>query len=547
MTYFFGPKISNAMAHLHFAVLIALAASLSGAVRADELAVPKFQEETSSSGLQSRFENSEDEFLVGGGVATFDCSADGLPDVYVTAGVNRSKFYRNVSTIGGVLKLTEEASGLETDHAIGAYPLDIDGDGLVDVVVLRVGEVKVFRGLGNCKFELANDRWNIHTESRWHTAFSATWEAGNRFPTMAFGTYTDLTRKKYPWGTCTPNVLYRPIPDGSSYLPPEKMEPAYCTLSMLFSDWNRSGHADLRMANDREYYKNGREQLWNITKGQPPRLYTPTDGFKPVQIWGMGIASHDIDGDGYPEIFITSMADNKLQKLDKTAGDIRPSYSDVAFKKGATAHRPYVGGDIHPSTAWHAQFEDVNQDGLADLWIVKGNVSTMPDFASKDPNNLLLQKMDGSFEEVGDKAGINSYFTGRGGMLADLNGDGLLDMIVVNRLENAQIWRNISVGMGGWLQLRLQQEGGNRDAVGAWIEVDLGGKVIRREHTVGGGHASGHMGWLHFGLGTASEVKVRVLWPNTADAKWGDWQVVKSNGFYVVDKTVGIQRWQPKS
>jgi hypothetical protein len=219
----------------------------------------------------------------------------------------------------------------------------------------------------------------------------------------------------------------------------------------------------------------------------------------------------------------------------------------VAFKKGVTAHRPYVGGDIHPSTAWHAQFEDVNQDGLTDLWIVKGNVSTMPDFASKDPNNLLLQKMDGSFEEVGDKAGINSYFTGRGGMLADLNGDGLLDMIVVNRLDNAQIWRNTSVGMGGWLQLRLQQEGYNRDAVGAWIEVDLGGKVIRREHTVGGGHASGHMGWLHFGLGTASEVKVRVLWPNTVGAKWGDWQAVKSNSFYVVDKTVGVQRWQPKS
>ena len=79
---------------------------------------------------------------------------------------------------------------------------------------------------------------------------------------------------------------------------------------------------------------------------------------------------------------------------------MRPSYSDVAFKRGVTAQRAYVGTDNKPSTAWHAQFEDVNNDGYVDLWIVKGNVSTMADFASRDTNNLLLQKSDGSFEEA---------------------------------------------------------------------------------------------------------------------------------------------------
>ena len=44
----------------------------------------------------------------------------------------------------------------------------------------------------------------------------------------------------------------------------------------------------------------------------------------------------------------------------------------------------------------------------------------------------------------------------------------------------------------------------NRDAIGAWIEVRCGdGKVMRREITVGGGHASGELGWRHFGLGDA--------------------------------------------
>jgi hypothetical protein len=178
--------------------------------------------------------------------------------------------------------------------------------------------------------------------------------------------------------------------------------------------------------------------------GQPPSLYGAEQGWKPLQIWGMGIASHDLDGDGKPEVFLTSMADNKLQKLD---GDGRtPAYGDVAYKRGATAHRPYAGGDIHPSTAWHAQFADVNHDGLADLFIVKGNVSTMPDFALLDPNNLLLQQPDGRFIEAGQQAGVASYRRGRGGLLVDLNGDGMLDMLVVNRWDKAQLWRNLGTG-----------------------------------------------------------------------------------------------------
>jgi len=313
-------------------------------------------------------------------------------------------------------------------------------------------------------------------------------------------------------------------------------------LSMLFSDWNRSGEPALRVSNDREYYKGGQEQLWQVSPGQPPLQYTAAQGWKPLQIWGMGIASHDLDGDGRPEVFLSSMSDNKLQKLE--AGATGPSYVDTAFKRGVTAHRPYVGGDVHPSTAWHAQFEDVNNDGLIDLFIVKGNVSTMPDFATLDPNNLLLQQVDGRFVEVGQQAGVASVRRGRGGMLVDLNADGLLDMIVVNRWDKAQLWRNVGAGtpaqpraLGHWLQLRLRQPGGNRDAIGAWVEVDLGARIVRKELTVGGGHASGHLGWIHFGLGAAQNVKLRVLWPQ---GEWSAWYSVAADAFYGVDRERGL-------
>jgi enediyne biosynthesis protein E4 len=525
--------------------------------------IPKFVEETDSAGLQSRFEG-DDEFMVGGGVATFDCDADGLPEIYVTAGVNKAKFYRNRSARGGAIKLQEERTGLELTNAIGAYPLDVDSDGNTDLVVLRVGEVEVFRGLGACKFERATSKWGVKTGNEWHTAFSATWERGQKWPTFAIGTYIDRTKPEFPWGSCTPGVLLRPNSAGNGFAAPIKLEPSYCSLSMLFSDWGRKGTPDLRVSNDREFYKGGQEQLWKIATGQQPSLYTEAQGWKPMQIWGMGIASQDVDGDGYPELYLTSMADNKLQKLQLSATGKadKPEYVDMAYKRGVTAHRPYVGGDIHPSTAWHSQFADVNHDGLADIFIVKGNISTMPDFAALDPNNLLLQQTDGRFFEAGQLANISSVRRGRGGMLADLNGDGLLDMVVVNRWDKAQLWRNLGTGttdkpqqmglvggMGHWLQLKLRQNGSNKDAVGAWVEVDLGdamkhlGKqsIIRQELTVGGGHASGHSGWMHFGLGAATTVKVRVQWPFS---EVGPWQTVAADAFFTIDKTSGVSPWK---
>jgi enediyne biosynthesis protein E4 len=546
----------NLVMRLFFAVALCTT-SVVWAIEVATPAIPRFIEETDAAGLQSRFEGT-DEYMVGGGVATFDCDADGLPEIYVTAGVNKAKFYRNKSTRGGALKLVEERSGLELTNAVGAYPLDIDGDGHTDLVVLRVGEVQVFKGLGQCRFEKANQTWNIHTGNGWHTAFSATWERGNgaggqSWPTLAFGTYTDRSKPDFPWGSCTPTLLIRPKADGG-YSALTLLSPGYCALSMLFSDWNRSGTASLRVSNDREYYKGGAEQLWKMNGGKDsntstplPTLYTAADGWKPLQIWGMGIASHDITGDGYPDVFLTSMSDNKLQVLDAPSGNNpQPRYVDIAYKRGVTAHRPYVGGDVHPSTAWHAQFADVNNDGLTDLFIVKGNVSTMPDFAALDPSNLLLQQSDGRFFEAGHLSSLASFKRGRGGMVVDLNGDGLLDVVQVNRWDKAQVWRQLpteATKANHWLQLKLNQPAGNRDAVGAWVEVklkdDKGERVIRQELNVGGGHASGQIGWMHFGLGAAQNVQVRVQW---SQAGWSEWMSAKADSFYAVNPK-GISKW----
>ena len=527
------------------AVLAVTAVGVSSLAQEAVPLIPKFVDETQSSGVSSRYDG-EWEFMVGGGVAVFDCNDDLFPEMYIAGGTNKATLYRNTAVTGGALRFKRDPGALEVDGVTGAYPLDVDSDGRMDLVVLRVGENIVYRGLGNCRFSRANESWGFQGGNDWSVAFSATWERGANFPTLAIGNYIDRNETDDPWGKCTPNVLHRPAsPSSRRFGAAAALKPSYCSLSMLFSDWNRSGVQSLRVSNDREYYKGGAEQLWRaFESGKVPTLYTATDGWRKLQIWGMGIASHDLDGDGYPEVFLSSMTDHKLLSL-ATVPPTGPAYADSAFRRGVTAHRPYTGDNTHPSTGWHTQFADVNNDGRSDLFIAKGNVAKMPDFALEDPNNLLLQNPDGTFLEAGDKVGVASTKRGRGAAVVDFNLDGNLDLVVVNRWDKAELWRNTGAGAGqNWVQVLLEQPGANRNAIGTWLEVMLqNGRVIRQEVTVGGGHASGQLGWLHFGLATSDKVKLRVQYPNAA---WTEWQELSANEFYKLRRGLPTaKRWTP--
>jgi hypothetical protein len=166
----------------------------------------------------------------------------------------------------------------------------------------------------------------------------------------------------------------------------------------------------------------------------------------------------------------------------------------------------------------------------------------MPDFAAMDPNNLMLRQADGGFVEAGDRAGVGSFGIARGAQVVDFNLDGQLDLVVVNRWTPAEIWRSTGALEGGWLQLRLEQPGANRDAIGAVVEIRRGEVVERHEITSGGGHVSGSVGWLHFGLGDARTAEVRVIWP---DGQAGEWQTLDGGTFQILRPDQPPSRWQP--
>lgn len=521
------------------AATIAVILAAGELLASDELEAmgpPSFVEESPTSGIGHVYDGGF-RFFVGGGVAVFDCDADRRPDLFFAGGAEPAGLYRNESDVGGELRFQPISDPvIEMTEVTGAYPLDVDSDGRTDLAVLRVGENVILRGLGDCRFEPANDTWGIDGGNEWTAAFSATWETAEELPTFAFGNYLTLTDDGEETGACSDHYLLRPAETG--YADPTTLAPGWCTLSILFNDWSGTGRRDLRMTNDRHYYRDGEEQLWRVEKGQPPSLYGRDDGWERMQIWGMGIASHDVTGDGLPEVFLTSQGDNKLQTL--ADGGDRPTYEDIALETGANAHRPFTGDTSRPSTAWHAEFDDVNNDGLIDLFVTKGNVEAMPEFAIEDPNNLLVGQPDGTFIEGADAAGLLDYGRSRGGAVADLNLDGLLDVVVVERREPVRIWRNVGDGdtarpemMGNWLAIDIEQPAPNVDGVGAWIEVRTDHGITRREVTVGGGHAGGQLGWVHFGLSRENQAEVRIRWP---DGDTGPWMTVESNQFLIVQR-----------
>lgn len=489
------------------------------------LEAPRFVDETAASGVDHAYEG-DWHYFEGGGVAAFDCNDDAMPDLYFAGGERPAALFMNTSDTGGPLSFAAVATPtLELDSVTGAYPVDIDSDGTTDLVVLRIGENVAMRGLGDCTFERANELWGIDGGSESTFGFSATWEAGMDLPTLAFGNYLKATYLAETDGSdlCSPNVILRPADEG--YGAPLTLEPGRCSLSLLFSDWDRNGTADLRVTNDRQYYRDGEEQLWAMGPGVVPSMYTREGGWNHLQIWGMGIASSDITGDGLPEIYLTSQGDNKLQAL--TDGPSQPSYADIAIRRGVTAHKPYVGDDALASTGWHPEFQDVNNDGFIDLYVAKGNVDAMPTFTDADPNNMFIGQPDGTFVEGAIDAGIVYFDRTRGAAVIDLNLDGLLDLVEVNRIQSVRLWRNVGSGdesnpavMGNWISVSLEQEGSNPTGVGSWIEVRVGDLVMSREVTIGGGHASGQFGPAHFGIGPASRADVRVTWP---DGQIDDW------------------------
>src|ERR1700678_4163721 len=162
--------------------ILALLMGLGGARAAEDRQkplgdVPIMHEEAAAAGLNSVYDGPW-EFFVGGGGAAFDCDGSGFPSVFLAGGKNPAKLFVNKSKAGGARQFEEKPLDIGADpklleNVIGAYPIDIDGSGHMDLFVLRVGGNLMLKGGADCTFTLANHEWNFDGDTGWTTSFAA--------------------------------------------------------------------------------------------------------------------------------------------------------------------------------------------------------------------------------------------------------------------------------------------------------------------------------------------------------------------------------------
>ncbi|MDE0218798.1 MAG: FG-GAP-like repeat-containing protein [Spirochaetaceae bacterium] len=236
---------------------------------------------------------------------------------------------------------------------------------------------------------------------------------------------------------------------------------------------------------------------------------------------GMGIAAADVDLNGTWDLYITDL-------LDATTLE-RPPGGNVLYlgdASGAWADNKAAGAGVAGTDSWGINFLDADHDGWEDLY-----VATM---VHLNDELLYANNRNGTFTNVAGQAGYDGYDTGasRGSAVADYDGDGDLDIAVVNQHEphcaegsppscSLQLLRNDTTAAGNWLKLRLTGTASNRSAIGALVRVQAGPLRLMRQVTGGSSGHSQNSLVVHFGLGRVEVVdRVEILWPSGARTNW---------------------------
>ena len=239
---------------------------------------------------------------------------------------------------------------------------------------------------------------------------------------------------------------------------------------------------------------------------------------------GMGIAAADVDLNGTWDLYITDLLD--ATTLERPPGGNVLYLSDAS---GAWTDNKAAGAGVAGTDSWGINFLDADHDGWEDLY-----VATM---VHLNDELLYANNRNGTFTNVAEQAG---YDTGasRGSAAADYDGDGDLDIAVVNQHEphcvegaedaggptpscSLQLLRNDTATVGNWLKLRLTGTASNRSAIGALVRVEAGPLRLMRQVTGGSSGHSQNSLVVHFGLGRVDVVdRVDILWPSGTRTSW---------------------------
>ena len=498
----------------------------------------------------------------GNGVAIFDYNNDGLMDLFFVnadrfedgQGPVRHYLYRNKGNLA-FEDVTEKAGIVHTGWGQGVCAGDVDDDGHVDLLVTHWGQNVLYRNQGDGTFRDETEKRGLTLpQRRWGTGCAFLDHDRDGDLDLFVANYSDFDPAKTPkpgekaecrWKglpvLCGPIGLpretmsfyendgggvFRDVSDETGISGPKR----HYGFTPLTADFDNDGWTDIYVACDSTaslFYHNQKDGTFEEVGVISGTAYN-VDGMEQA---GMGATAADYDGDGYLDIFKTNFSSD-THTLYKNEGDL--IFSDETVRTGLAVNTQYLG--------WGTAFLDVDHDGWKDIFVANGHVYPGVDESRvretfHQRRLLYWNRRDGQFHDLSSDAGtgISEGHSSRGMALGDLDNDGDLEIVTVNMHEGPSLLKN-DAAKGNFLLVRALTASG-RDAIGARITVEAGGRVQFDDVRSGGYHISQSDFRVHFGLGSEATVTVEVRWP---DGSAGAFEGVEANQAVVIQQGRGL-------
>lgn len=465
----------------------------------------------------------------GAGLAVGDLDNDGDEDLVMANLLGPNHIFWNQ---GG---WSFQSQVLVNGSLRGVALVDVDGDGWLDITASsRIGEIVYWRNQGEHageqgQFDDAQEPASLPGVKGF--AYSFQWGDLDRdgdldLVTASYDASLEKQIGRRALDASNLNGVYVYENRDGQFVPSRIADHAQA-LALQLLDVNGDRRLDILVGNDFDT----RDAVF---LGQHGTTWLPAEPFTRTTFSTMSFASGDIDNDGQWELFAADMhpyseEEEIMQQwlpVMETMPAPSPEDGPQVMANVLQERHKEIWADVadpwqipYTGWSWSAQFGDLDQDGLLDLYIVNG--MTALEIFRHLPGDELVEENQAFRNENGNRFvpapewKLNSTAGGRGMSLADLDGDGDLDVLINNLRSPAQLFEN-RLCSGHALMVDLRQPGSeNTRALGAELLLHTSNGILRRTVQAAGGYLSGLSARQHFGLPENARIHaIEIRWPD---------------------------------